>query len=922
MGDGNGNMSASETRDEILRHLDKITREMSPSSVNPFTTARIASDCTVSRNLASQYLNDLVRDDLAVKVNARPVLFFHRRGLERYLQTTLDHSEYASMRDLLSTVGAVERQDYDKAIGCDLSLGACVEQLKSAMCYPPNGLPVLVVGEHGTGKSFISRLTHEYGVNSGVLPQDSRFVSVDCSRYGDNGSALERDVFGNATVTGAVREANGGVVYLHRVDHLSPTVSELLLSRVTEEEQVRARDAKAPRPVRFIIATARPAEGREVAALSRVLPITISLPRYSERTEEERSVLVMQYLRTEGRRVASDASISRGALRALVGADFAENLDGLRACITNCCAGAYLNRDDERLTIRSYNLPPHILGTTPPQADDDQLVSGDLRVTSDTSTHTIAFFQQMVDSYLSYRSGEISFDEFFMAASEAIHANQDLINFDGQNVSPRQNAHERVLSPVIEEVNGEYGIELSRKVARSLAQSLSIQLWGGLYISLWRRKNHEVLRQMVATLSKSSQTTTVVVEQIAAKVRAALGVELDELTLLPLYLEVKEAINSTMDGRDVLGVILCHGYSTATSIADAANRILRQRVFEAIDMTYEQEIADIVGPLSRLLERFTYCSTVVVLVDMGSLAQISDAIPGVINGDLYVVNNVSTGLALEVGEALVAHESVDDALHAGIGACSPTYRVVRGTKGHEAIAFCSEAGTLAADKIRQLVQDSLPEQLSVRLITCDYADLEHHGDQATVFGSYRVRALVGTMNPGITTVPFIALGDILYSGTSDALDRALARVLGPEEMAEFHARLLRNLTLRNVAESITILNPEMLYVEADRAMHELSRLSGETIDSRRQIGLYVHLCGLIERLVTKNFVDDYPGVDEFERENEDFIRWFRLSFGDMCRRYKVEIPVSEVAYVHHMLNVDMADRGETIRTGGKTLEDE
>ena len=148
MGDGNGNMSASETRDEILRHLDKITREMSPSSVNPFTTARIASDCTVSRNLASQYLNDLVRDGLAVKVNARPVLFFHRRGLERYLQTTLDHSEYASMRDLLSTVGAVERQDYDKAIGCDLSLGACVEQLKSAMCYPPNGLPVLVVGEH------------------------------------------------------------------------------------------------------------------------------------------------------------------------------------------------------------------------------------------------------------------------------------------------------------------------------------------------------------------------------------------------------------------------------------------------------------------------------------------------------------------------------------------------------------------------------------------------------------------------------------------------------------------------------------------------------------------------------------------------------------------------------------------------------
>ena len=915
-------MSASDTKDEILRHLDKITRELGPNSVNVFTTARIASDCAVSRNLASQYLNELVRDGMVVKVNARPVLFLHRRGLERYLQTTLDQSEYASMRELLSTVGAAERVDYDKAIGCDLSLGACIEQLKSAMCYPPHGLPVVIVGGHGTGKSLFSHLTYEYGINTGVLPKDSRYVAVDCSRYSDNESALERDVFGDATVTGAVREANGGVVYLHRVDHLSQTTCELLLSRIAEEEQARGEAASAYRPVRFILATARPAGGKEVARLSRALPITVTLPRFSERTEEERSTLVMHYLRVEGRRVASDVSISRGALRALVGADFAENIDGLKACITNCCAGAYLNRDDEHLTIRSYNLPSHILGTTPPQADDDQLVTGDKRVSSETSSHAISFFQQMVDSYLSYRDGHVSFDEFFMAASEAAHANQDFQNFDTQTVNPRLSSYERVLNPIVDEVNTDYGIELSRKVARSLAQSLSIQLWGGLYVSLWRRKNRDVLDQMVSTLSKSSLTTATIVGQIAAKVRVALGVELDALSLLPLYLEVRETINSTTDGRETLGVILCHGYSTATSIADAANRILHQRVFEAIDMTYDQEVADIVGPLSRLFERFTYCTTVVVLVDMGSLAQVSDAIPGVVNGDLYIVNNVSTGLALEVGAAIVAHEDIDGTLRAGTGSCAPTYQVVRGTKGYDAIAFCSEAGTPAADKIRQLVQDSLPEQLSIRLVTCDYGELEHHGDQATVFGSYRVRALVGTMNPGITTVPFVALEDILYAGTSDALDRALARVLGPEEMVEFHSRLLRNLTLRNVAESITILNPEMLYVEADRAMQELSRLSGETIDSRRQIGLYVHLCGLIERLVTKNFVDDYPDVEKFERENEEFIRWFRASFSDMCKRYKVEIPVSEVAYVHHMLNVDMADRDEKPGTPERRLEDE
>ena len=134
-------MASADTRDEILRHLNEATRKLSPSSTNTFTTSAIASRCNVSRNLASQYLNELVRAGLVVKVNARPVLYLHRRGLERYLQSELDHTEFPSMQDLLSSVGMVERKDFEKAIGFDLSLSTCVEQLRGAVSYPPFGLP-------------------------------------------------------------------------------------------------------------------------------------------------------------------------------------------------------------------------------------------------------------------------------------------------------------------------------------------------------------------------------------------------------------------------------------------------------------------------------------------------------------------------------------------------------------------------------------------------------------------------------------------------------------------------------------------------------------------------------------------------------------------------------------------------------------
>jgi sigma-54 dependent transcriptional regulator of gfr operon len=914
-------MASSDTKADLLCYLDRVTRELSPGSPAPFTTMRIASECHISRNLASQYLNELVREGLVVKVDARPKLFFHHAAMERFLQSRIDGMEYASMEELLARGGALEQQDFEKAIGHDLSLSVCIEQLKSAVAYPPQGLPVLLVGDHGMGKELLASLTFEYGVNSGALPRGARFVEVDASRYEENDSGAEADIFGNGSRDGAVQQAQGGVVYIHRFDHLTRTAGDRIVSRILEGVSASVRTADAA-PVRFILGTARQANSSRVLALSRVLPITVQLPRYAERDENERMVLVMHFLRCEGRRVAADVSISRGALRALVQGDFDENIDGLKSCVATCCANAYIGCSEGKLVIRQYHLPLHLLGGTPPRSDDDQLVSSTRRAPVSPNARILAFFQRLADHYGTYEAGSITFDEFYHAALETIHDYEDFLNFDGKVTNPRMETYEQVLNPVIEEIDSAYGIELTRKTARALAQALTLQLWGGIRFSQWRREKREVLVQMSAVLSQSSRMATVIVEQIAAKVRSTLGVEMDELTCVVLLVVVKEVVDSSTDARDFCGVILCHGYATATSIADAVNRILHARVFEAVDMTYDQQMADVVSPLARILGRYSFAREVVILVDMGSLSQIADALPPMAGTTIHIISNVSTGLALEIGSSLMSHEDMGNVVERIVGTCTPAIRAIEAARGEEAILFCSEAGAPAADKLRKLMSDSLPEQLSIRLVTCDYHELERMGSQAPVFSSYCVRAIVGTMDTGVAEVPFIALEDILYAGSSDALDAALRQALGPDGIALFHQKLLRNLTLRNVVESITILNPEMLYLEADRAMQKLAALSGRTIDARRQIALYVHLCGLIERLVTKNFVDTYPDAEAFERDHQDFIGWFRQAFDEMCRRYRVEIPVSEIAYVHHMLMVPQAQSGCQNSIADLILEDE
>ena len=897
-------MLSKITKVDILNHLDHITRETNLTLTDTFTTTRIALECNVSRNLASQYLNELVREGLVIKIQERPILFLHKRSIERFLQKKLDQCEFASLESFLSSVNITGNRGFTKIVGADLSLSSSIEQLKSAMKYPPNGIPILLIGDHGTGKRLLSVAAFEFCQDSHIIPSGASYIPFDCSRYEENETAIEADLFGNDSIRGAVNEASGGVVYLTGFDHLSQATRQLLLQRICDTDNLTISNSNDQTKVRFILSTARHSEDSIVRSIARSVPIVVALPKFAERTLEERSILTMYFLQLEGRRTAADISISRGALRALVETNFEENIDGLKSCVVNCCAQAYLNRKNEQLIIHTYNLPSTIIAKVEPQPDDGQLVDGNVYVVNKPKNKVTTFLQLIIDSYESYCAGNVTFTDIITKCFEEARSLQDYLNFENTISNSRVMSYEQVINPFIDEVNRMYGLELSHKIAHSLAQCLYLQQYGGIDLFSWIRKNNEIICRMIASLKTHSKISSTVVEKILSKTFIALGIKPNSLTSLLLYLEINDSLKSIFDIKDILGVIVCHGYSTATSIADAANRLLHQRVYEAIDMPYDQDVNDAIGKISNLLERFSHCHSVIVLFDIGSLDAIADNILEKISSKLIIAENVSLGLALEVGSAIASHDDLHAALDRATTFCTPKYKVMSGRKNNEAIVFCSESGTNAAEKIRLLVRNSLPEELSISFLTYDFSEIMQRGDQSILFETYKVKAIVGTMNPGITSIPFIALEDILYSGSSEALDKVLFPFIGPKGVETFHSQLLRNLTLKNVFESISILNPEMLFIEADRAVKRFTELSGQLIDARRQIGLYVHLCGLIERLITKNFVETYPNVEDFEKNNVKFISWFQEAFSEMCHRYHVEIPVSEIAYVYHMISTD------------------
>ena len=212
-----------------------------------------------------------------------------------------------------------------------------------------------------------------------------------------------------------------------------------------------------------------------------------------------------------------------------------------------------------------------------------------------------------------------------------------------------------------ENVGEMYGISLSKKYSHLLARRLYIQLQGDHLIDNWMKQNHDEIEEMFQAVSAVLEKESVICSRIVNLIKLNLDIEADSLNQLFLLLDIKNQ-NQKIQGLSAAGIILSHGYATASSIADAANQIIGRKVFDAIDMPLDMQMSDITGLLEKHIERFITCQDVVLLVDMGSLEQIHSQMGGLRNLNIGIINNISTALAVDIGLGICGNQKLEDIL--------------------------------------------------------------------------------------------------------------------------------------------------------------------------------------------------------------------------------------------------------------------
>ncbi|MEO9896930.1 MAG: sigma-54 dependent transcriptional regulator [Paracoccaceae bacterium] len=192
-------------------------------------------------------------------------------------------------------------------------------------------VPILILGETGTGKELVARALHDLGP-----APDSPFLGLNCAAIAPE--QFEIEMFGQANgPIGRIAAASGGTLFLDEICACPVSVQAKLL-RVIEDKQVFPIGATHPIPVEFRVVSATNedidtavSENRFRAdLLYRLNTMVLDLPPLRHRRDD--LGLLMTHFLTEFARIYEIAQpeVSQEDLSALMAHDWPGNVRELR----------------------------------------------------------------------------------------------------------------------------------------------------------------------------------------------------------------------------------------------------------------------------------------------------------------------------------------------------------------------------------------------------------------------------------------------------------------------------------------------------------------------------------------------------------------------------------------------------------------
>lgn len=910
--------------------LEYIKCRTDDNDYKDITTTFIADKFDLSRNTVSQYLNEFSKKNILIKINTRPVRFLHKKIFEEKYNIEIKKNILDSLEELEKLVvnEKKEKDIFSNVIGCNESLRGAIDQIKMAANYPNGGLPVLLTGPTGSGKSFLAELMYKYCKDVGILKENAPFIVLNCAEFSDNPELLGANLFGyskgaftgaETSKSGLVEEADEGILFLDEVHCLKPESQEKLFLLMDKGNYRRLGENDKWRNVnvRFIFATTEDIEKVLLKTFLRRIPINIAIPSLDKRTEKEKYHMILSFLQRESNRINKDIKVTKGALTILEKSKFKGNVGELKNIIKYACANAYtLSINQECIPIKIHNLPNNAfieMNNINISVDSDYGEDNYIDVNGKASN--MKYFcngnelnelhKKVIENCINVLEGTREVEEILEVNNRLIYNYYDHLLYKKDNIVI--NNKNEVIFNVLEELF-DYMFERRHiRVINNLLKSLIKYIIEvnkiRNYICLDSKLDSKCYKNILNYFQINYQKEYLLVEEMAKVIKDNLDyilLDIDKIIIIHNII----LLNSKSDNEKILGVIISHGYATATSIADATNKMIGKYVFESIDMPIGSTTINVINKLKLYLQKMVRYENIILLVDMGSLEEIYSGLDIIENKTVGIINNITTKLALDIGLKIIQKKSMEDILKETSESIVTTYKIITPKKKKKAIITTCQTGIGTAVNFAKLIKESLPSSSDIKVKSVDFRILSIEKEENKYIKGYDVELIIGTKNPQIDGIKFIPIEKIVSGESIKDLRTYLSNVVGYEDMDEFNRKIVKRFSLENIIHQLTILNANKLIDYIEVAISELQSNIGVKLNNNTIIGLYIHLSCMIERLVMGEGIETYRSIDELSSVDKTTLKRIKKCLTVIENTFSVDIAESELGYIFDYIRYD------------------
>lgn len=421
----------------------------------------------------------------------------------------------------------------------------------------------------------------------------------------------------------------------------------------------------------------------------------------------------------------------------------------------------------------------------------------------------------------------------------------------------------------------------------------------------WLPEEHaiiQLIKELEKQVSQSYPSSYHYVQRILELSKIKLDIEVTSMDRILLTIYLKKA-KWSKEKQLPKAMIAAHGYATASSMANVVNRLLQEDLFESFDMTLDVTPQQIAAEIVDYCENSDVSNGLIILVDMGSLKEIHQFFKKQLSVPLLILNNVTTPLAITVGECLKKNAALEEIAEEAVRQIQPEWRLLypQENKPKALITTCF-TGIGTAAHLSELLEKSLPTTCQLKIIPYEYQRLKDKKNREPLFSIYEIVGIIGTADPAITDIDYLSLEDLISGEKMSVLAEWLDSAMNVSDKETFNQNIIRNFSLEKVLDSVTILDTEKVMEEIDHFMRELEVQLNRRISNPKKLALYVHVSCLIERLIRQMPIETYQGLEKWEQCQKEEVSAIKSAFSVIEEHYSVMIPHSEIAYICDILS--------------------